>query len=145
MFVESGLDIEQIEKIKNNHPDAKIRFIKDVKKRIKDQKIELFPFLYSEFFNPCLGHQVAVDANGDIKACLWFDHVLGNVENDDIKELIIRGDFDKYWETHKSNIESCKDCELRRVCDDCRADVVNKGIDFYAKPTFCNYDPYKVI
>jgi radical SAM protein with 4Fe4S-binding SPASM domain len=85
---------------------------------------------------------VAVDANGDIKACLWFDRVLGNVENDDIKKMIIRGDFDIYWDAHKMKIDSCKDCELRRVCDDCRAEVENTGKDFYAKPSFCDYDPY---
>jgi len=145
LFVESGMDAEQIEYLKKNFPDADICFIKDGKKNIKDQRIELFPFLYSNYFNPCLGHQVAVDANGDIKCCLWLDKALGNVEYDDIKSMIIRGDFDVYWETHKMKIESCKDCELRSVCDDCRADVENAGRDFFAKPSFCDYDPYKGI
>ena len=143
LYVESGKYTESFENIKKIYPDVNIRFIHDGKKRIKNQKIELFNFLYSEFFNPCLGHKVAVDANGDIKSCLWFDHILGNVENDDIKEMIIRGDFDVYWEADKMKIESCKDCELRRVCDDCRADLVNKKKDFYGKPSFCDYDPYK--
>jgi radical SAM protein with 4Fe4S-binding SPASM domain len=142
-FVESGIDTEQTEFLKNRHQDAAILFIEEGKKRIKDQKIELHPFLYSQYFNPCLGHHAAVDANGDIKCCLWSDHILGNIETDDLKKLIIRGDFDLYWEAHKMKIESCKDCELRFVCHDCRVDVLKKGAEFYAKTFFCEYDPYK--
>jgi radical SAM protein with 4Fe4S-binding SPASM domain len=142
LVVENSLDTGEIKSIENNHNRANIRFINDGKKRIKDRKIELFPFLYSEYFNPCLGHQIAVDANGDIKPCLWFDKVLGNIEKDDLKAMIIGGNFDIYWDTHKMKIEACKDCELRRVCDDCRADVANNGNDFFQKPSFCDYDPY---
>lgn len=83
-----------------------------------------------------------MDANGDIKYCLWFEKALGNVENDDIRTMIIRGDFDTYWETNKMKIEICQDCEYRRVCDDCRADLLNQGRDLCLKPSFCDYDPY---
>ena len=145
LFVESGIDIDQIEYLKKKYQGASILFIKDGKKKIKDHKIELYPFLYSQYFNPCLGHQAAVDANGDIKCCLWLDNVLGNIKNDDLKNLIIRGDFDVYWDTHKMQIESCKDCELRFVCNDCRADVIKRGGEFFEKPSFCDYDPYKGI
>ncbi len=145
LYVENGIDPKQMEYLKNKYSNKGIVFIKDGRRNIKDQKVELFNFLYSQYFNPCLGHQVAVDTNGDIKCCLWFDKILGNIESDDIKEMIIRGDFDKYWEANKNEIEICKDCELRFVCNDCRADVIKRGGDFFAKPSFCDYDPYKGI
>lgn len=143
MFIEDGLNDKQKESLKNKFKDVGIEFFLNGKKDIKGQKIKLFTFLYSQFFNPCLGHQVAIDMNGDIKGCLWFAKTLGNVHTDDIKAIISRGDFNLYWNSHKMKIESCKECELRQVCDDCRVDQENHNLDFYAKPTYCDYDPVK--
>ncbi len=142
LYVEKGLEPKEQEHLKNTYGNKGVTFIEDGRKKIKEQIINVFHFLYSQYFNPCLGHKVAVDANGDIKCCLWFEKVLGNIEKADIKEMIIKGDFDTYWDTHKTKINSCKDCELRRVCDDCRHDVLQKGGAFYDKPFYCEYDPY---
>jgi len=143
LYIENAVDQQHLEYLAKKYIDKKIILVEDGRKKITEQRIEVFGFLYSQYFNPCLGHKAAVDANGDIKCCLWSDHILGNIETDDLKKMIIRGDFDLYWESHKMKIESCKDCELRFVCDDCRVDVLKKGAEFYAKPFFCEYDPYK--
>jgi radical SAM protein with 4Fe4S-binding SPASM domain len=89
-----------------------------------------------------LGHQVAIDTKGEIKCCLWSDDVLGNIYVDDLKDLIIRGRFDKYWEIGKDEINTCKDCELRYACDDCRIFVLKYCGQLKEKPGYCRYNPY---
>jgi radical SAM protein with 4Fe4S-binding SPASM domain len=99
-------------------------------------------FFYSQKYNPCFGQQVAIDTGGEIKPCLWSDDVLGNILKDDLKDMIIAGRFDRYWEITKDKIETCKDCEKRYACRDCRVSSVRQSGSFEKKPAFCNYDPY---
>ena len=105
-------------------------------------KLEIFNFFYSKYFNPCLGHQMAIDTRGEIKACLWLDEIIGNIHSDNLKDLIISGKFDKYWEISMEKIETCKDCEMRFICDDCRVFTLERAGNLFAKPGHCNYDPY---
>jgi radical SAM protein with 4Fe4S-binding SPASM domain len=112
------------------------------RKDLQKYKLEIFNFFYSKHFNPCLGHQVAIDTNGEIKACLWLDDIIGNIHGDNPKDLIIAGKFDKYWEIAMEKIETCKDCEMRFTCDDCRVLTLKKTGNLYAKPGHCHYDPY---
>ncbi|MCP5104971.1 MAG: SPASM domain-containing protein, partial [bacterium] len=119
-----------------------ISFSVNRKKDPKKLDVKLSQFFYSKYYNPCLGHQVAVDTHGRIKPCLWFDKILGNVRKDDLKDMIIAGIFDPYWESAKHKIETCKECELRFACDDCRVFALKKGGGLEAKPSYCEYDPY---
>lgn len=105
-------------------------------------KVEIFNFFYSKIYNPCLGHKIAIDTEGEIKPCLWFEEILGNVRKDNIKDMIICGSFDKYWNINKNDIETCKDCELRQSCNDCRVFAINRNGNFTAKPGYCTYNPY---
>lgn len=142
LYVENNLNKKQIDHYKEICGNRRIVFLKDGRKKIKELKVEIFNFFYSKYYNPCLGHQVAVDTNGDIKCCLWFDDILGNIASDDLKAMIIRGDFDTFWDTSKIKIESCRDCELRFACDDCRVFALKNGDKLESKPAYCKYDPY---
>jgi radical SAM protein with 4Fe4S-binding SPASM domain len=123
--------------IKNN-----IDFLGTRRKKILELKVEISNFFYSKHYNPCLGHQIAVDTEGEIKYCLWSDEVLGNISVDDLKDMIIMGSFDKYWELSKLEINICKDCELRFTCDDCRVFALKESGQINAKPSYCMYNPY---
>ena len=107
------------------------------------EKINTDPeaFFYNQTFNPCLGHQVAINYDGMIKPCLWWPYNLGDIRNDRLKDMIIAGKFDKYWNASKDTIPICKDCEYRYNCMDCRIDPACRKEDFKNKPTFCQYDP----
>ncbi|MCP4215222.1 MAG: SPASM domain-containing protein [bacterium] len=96
-------------------------------------------FFYSRQFNPCLGHQVAVDTGGEIKPCLWSDDILGNIADANLKNMIIGGVFDTYWEMKKDKIEDCKECERRYACRDCRVSAIGKKGTLDKKPSFCEY------
>lgn len=118
-----------------------IKFSTNVRKNPKDLKVTIFNFFYNRNYNPCLGHQVAVDTGGEIKSCLWSDQVLGNIFEHSLKDMIISGAIDKYWELAKSKIDSCKGCELRFACGDCRVSALNHNRSLEAKPPYCNYNP----
>jgi len=143
LHIEDTISQYKFEEYEKKSNGKKIVVIKDGRKEIKNLKAEIFRFFYTKYFNPCLGHKVAIDTDGEIKCCLWSDDILGNIETDDLKDMIIRGIFDFYWEFTKNKIESCKDCELRYACDDCRVYPIKKIGCINAKPDYCDYDPYK--
>ena len=41
----------------------------------------------------------------------------------------------------KENIDSCKDCEFRNICTDCRA-YIEVPSNYHSKPLKCGYNPY---
>ncbi len=128
--------IKLCEKSKKNLEIKKIEKID-----LSELDINMYRFFYSQIYNPCLGHKIAIDTNGDIKPCLWLNEIIGNIEDNNIKDLIISGKFKKYWELSKSLIEECKLCEMRYACNDCR--VFSNYGDFSKenRPLFCKYDP----
>ena len=139
---ENNVHGENLERFKSQCEERGIELALSKRKNLEKIKVEIFNFFYSKYYNPCLGHQVAIDTNGDIKPCLWFRERIGNISRDNLKDLIIAGKFDKYWEITKSKIETCKDCELRFNCDDCRVFTIKETGDLYSKSAHCNYDPY---
>jgi radical SAM protein with 4Fe4S-binding SPASM domain len=143
LHIENGITREKLKEYEQESNGKEIIVIKEGRKKIMDLKAEIFKFFYTSYFNPCLGHKVAIDTGGEIKCCLWSDEILGNIETDGLKDMIIRGKFDFYWEFSKSKIESCKDCELRHACDDCRVYALKQSGRMDAKPAYCDYDPYK--
>lgn len=78
------------------------------------------------------------DLTGQIKNCPSFIKNYGNVENVALIDVLNNKLFRSFWKINKSLIESCKDCEFRHICTDCRAYVKN----IYDKPVKCNYNPY---
>ncbi len=114
----------------------------DIKGDITARRVQLNHFFYSRQFNPCWGHQVAIDANGDIKPCLWSADILGNIRSGDLKKMILGCKFDTYWEATKDSINICKDCEMRYACSDCRVSASTDGENRNAKPSFCDYYPF---
>lgn len=49
-------------------------------------------------------------------------------------------EFRKLWNIKKDDIEICKECELRYVCQDCRAYIANPE-NIHSKPRKCTYTP----
>ncbi|MGG7471450.1 grasp-with-spasm system SPASM domain peptide maturase [Chryseobacterium arthrosphaerae] len=96
--------------------------------------------------NSCLHKKIGIDIDGNIKNCPLMTENYGNIHSSNLEEAFIRNDFKKYWNLTKNNIETCKDCEFRYVCTDCRAYTERtqhnqEGLDV-SKPLKCGYDPY---
>ncbi|MDQ0065903.1 grasp-with-spasm system SPASM domain peptide maturase [Chryseobacterium lathyri] len=96
--------------------------------------------------NSCLHKKIGIDINGNIKNCPLMAESFGNINDISLEDALIKPEFRKYWNLTKDHIETCKDCEFRYVCTDCRAyterNHINKeGLDA-SKPLKCGYDPY---
>ncbi|MCU0289284.1 MAG: SPASM domain-containing protein, partial [Acidobacteria bacterium] len=84
---------------------------------------------------------IAIDVDGAIKPCLWSDENLGNILSTNIKNMIISGAFNKYWEMPVYKIETCSQCEYRNGCRDCRVLAKRKGGSYLVKNPTCSYNP----
>jgi radical SAM protein with 4Fe4S-binding SPASM domain len=142
LFVQNGIKPKDKEKYRTLSKIDDITFLENGKKAIKEINARASNFFYSKFFNPCLGHKVAVDTGGEIKCCLWSSVIIGNIYSDNLKSMIISGKFDDIWMLAKAEIDTCKDCELRCACSDCRVSAMAKTGNLNAKPPYCDYDPY---
>ncbi|WP_343686089.1 grasp-with-spasm system SPASM domain peptide maturase [Chryseobacterium gleum] len=96
--------------------------------------------------NSCLHKKVAVDNDGNIKNCPSMQRCYGNIDKNDLLEIVDNTSFKKLWNLTKDKIDICKDCEFRYLCTDCRAytdmsKFDEQGLDI-SKPLKCGYNPY---
>lgn len=104
-------------------------------------EINVDAFLESTQYNSCLNKKISIDSEGKIKNCPSMPEDFGSIKDKSLVDVSQNPIFKKYWRINKNEIETCKDCEFRHICSDCRAHIKdNKNI--YSKPLKCHYDPY---
>ncbi|GAA4155084.1 hypothetical protein GCM10022217_12860 [Chryseobacterium ginsenosidimutans] len=96
--------------------------------------------------NSCLHKKISIDNDGNIKNCPSMQQFYGNIDKENLLQVVSNKSFRKLWDLTKDKISVCKDCEFRYLCTDCRAytdrDQFNEeGIDL-SKPLKCGYNPY---
>lgn len=89
--------------------------------------------------NGCLYKKIAIDRKGNIKNCPSFNFDYGNINNKSINEIVKLTEFTKYWYLSKNLIDTCKFCEYRYNCTDCRVFICNKD-NIHSKPIKCSYN-----
>lgn len=92
-------------------------------------------------FNSCLNRKLSVCANGEIKSCPSMPIALGHAARDPLAAAVAHPAVRRAGGITKDQVETCRDCEFRYVCTDCRA-YVSDPADPYSKPAKCGYDPY---
>jgi len=92
-------------------------------------------------YNSCLNRKISIDDNGEIRNCPSMLKSFGNINNTSLDEVITKHEFKKVWTITKDRIATCKVCEFRDICQDCRA-YLQSPSDIYSKPLKCGYDPY---
>lgn len=102
-------------------------------------KTELY--LESLNYNTCLHKKIAVDKRGNIKNCPSMEKSYGSIVDTMLIDVVTSFDFKKVWYIKKDDIEICKDCELRHMCQDCRAFISDEN-NILSKPSKCSYNPY---
>lgn len=65
----------------------------------------------------------------------------GNIIDTKLLSVVNRPDFRAFESITKDQIETCKDCEFRYACSDCRAYLEDPSL-ITSKPLKCGYDPY---
>jgi len=102
-----------------------------------DFTVNLRHFIESNKFNPCLNKKFSIDKNGNIKNCPSMNTLFGNYLSDDVLNILKQEKFQEVWNIKKDEIETCKTCEFRYICGDCRAFMDSN----FSKPTKCTYNP----
>ena len=95
-------------------------------------------FTEAQAHNTCLNRKLSIDTNGDVCNCPTLPQRFGNVKETSLQAALQKTGFTDTWHLHKDQIATCKDCEFRYICTDCRAFVAGK----YDKPKKCGYNPY---
>jgi len=105
--------------------------------------INIVSHTISKNYNSCLFKKISVDKKGNIKICPSMKEVLGNVYNMSLYDIVVSKPqiLTSYWSINKDQIETCKFCEYRYSCTDCRA-YLEDPHNLYSKPLKCGYDPY---
>lgn len=120
-------------------------------RRIKRQRgMAVFPKITIERFcsriygHNCFSRFLCIADSGQVMPCIMArDLVVGNVFKESISSILKKEKTKTIQGLSKDKIETCKDCEYRYACFDCRpmARYYAKD-DLYAKPYECCYDPY---
>lgn len=98
-------------------------------------------FIESKKFNSCLYKKISIDENGYIKNCPSSPINYGKYGGPKtLRGVAGMGDFKRVGLITKDQIKTCKLCEFRYVCPDCRIFIDNQE-DIYSKPAKCSYDP----
>jgi SPASM domain peptide maturase of grasp-with-spasm system len=103
--------------------------------------VNLKTFSEAKQYNSCLNRKISIDTEGYIRNCPSMKNHYGHIENTTLLTALNHPDFDSYWHISKDKITTCKDCEFRYICTDCRAFLENPE-DEYSKPLRCGYNPY---
>jgi SPASM domain peptide maturase of grasp-with-spasm system len=98
-------------------------------------------FTESQHFNTCLNRKLSIDREGYVRNCPSMREHFGHVSNTALQEVLDNQAFHRYGNIRKEEIATCKDCEFRHVCTDCRA-YLEDPQDIYSRPLKCGYDPY---
>lgn len=98
-------------------------------------------FTESQHYNTCLNRKLSIDQKGFIRNCPSTREDFGHVTATSLPEVLDNPAFHRLGKIRKEEIATCKDCEFRHVCTDCRA-YLEDPQDIYSKPLKCGYDPY---
>jgi SPASM domain peptide maturase of grasp-with-spasm system len=99
-------------------------------------------FMESLNFNTCLNRKVSLDEYGIIKNCPSSTIEFGHISEQSVFEVILNNKFKELWSINKDQINTCKDCEFRYICTDCRI-FIKDSDNKYSKPSKCTYNPYE--
>lgn len=104
-------------------------------------RVNIKAFTQAKNFNSCLYKKISIDKDGNISNCPSFPKKYGNIKDFGLIEALCMNGFQKAGTIRKDDIETCKVCEFRYICSDCRAYTADPN-DEYSKPLKCGYDPY---
>jgi hypothetical protein len=99
-------------------------------------------FSESKNYNSYFNRKLFIGENGEIKCSPESEENFGQIETmDQLLDIVLIEDFQKYWEVSKDKCDICKDCEYRRMCVDNRIPLKRLDGSYYFEQE-CNYNPY---
>jgi len=108
---------------------------KDVVKK-DDYYVNLKFLTESIKYNASLYKKLSVTEKGEIKNYLNHEKSFGNVDQDDLIEIVLSEGFREQWYITNDNIKHCKGCVNRYSCNNCsEIQFVN---DTYIRKDYCH-------
>lgn len=102
-------------------------------------------FTESQAHHTYFNRKLYIGPKGEIKNAPECEETFGNINDikntQELKQIIAKSEFQKYWYIHKELCDVCKDCEFRHMCVDSRLPFQREDDSWYHK-TECNYNPY---
>jgi SPASM domain peptide maturase of grasp-with-spasm system len=109
---------------------------------VNDLVPNLDAFIEAQKYNLFYNRRIYIDNENYIKHSIDDKEVFGNIENQNIIDIVLSSRFQNLWNISKDMITSCKDCELRYICPDNRIPVLDNETGEYYNTEDCNYSPY---
>lgn len=102
-------------------------------------------FTESQEHHTYFNRKLYIGENGEIRNSEFGDIEFKEAKNInsllDIKAIIKKPSFQKYWMVNKGACDVCKDCELRHMCVDNRIPIQREDGGWYHEKE-CDYNPY---
>lgn len=92
--------------------------------------------------NSCLNRKLSIGSDGYIRNCPSMKETFGKLKAKKIMDVVSSDEFKSIWKIKKDEIDTCKVCEFRYSCMDCRAHIKDPN-NRYSKPSTCSYEPYE--
>ena len=100
-------------------------------------------FLNAYYNNTCWFGKIAITPTGKVIPCVFERSIeLGDVTTHSIADILSSESLKKHWSIDFSQVETCKDCEYRFACKDCRPLGRSVCGNLYGKNPRCLYNPY---
>ncbi len=91
----------------------------------------------------CWKGKIAISSEGDVYPCVFARQMsVGKFPEMRLEEIVQGQILQRLWQITLEEVETCKDCELRYGCFDCRALAETTKGDLFSKIQGCRYDPY---
>lgn len=132
-----GFNYEEVYLYPSNEYFSKLYLDKMLSPEIRSLKLNLFNYQLMEYVNCCLNSQIYISCDGNIYPCMMLRKIIGNINNNELWEIFHKGEYKKFWEVKKHDLDTCKDCELSFKCFDCRALEYNKTLNLHGM-YYCN-------
>ncbi len=91
----------------------------------------------------CWNGKIAISSEGDVYPCIFARQMsVGKFPEMRLEEIIQGQALQRLWKVTLEEVETCRDCELRYGCFDCRAQAQTTTGDLLSKNPHCRYNPY---
>ena len=91
----------------------------------------------------CWKGKIAISSEGDVYPCIFArEKSVGKFPEMRLEEIIQGQVLQRLWQINLDEVETCRDCELRYGCFDCRALAQTTTGDLLSKNPRCRYNPY---
>lgn len=91
-------------------------------------------------YNSCWYRKIAVTYDLKIRPCIFSKIEIGNLLTDNLDDVIQKAQ--EYWKINKDKIYTCKECELKYFCFDCREIALQVSGNLFASNPYCSYNPH---